>query len=169
MPLMVPRRCDGRHNMSFLSPDVMNPEPVPLDGPVVCSAARLPRLAGLPKPAMEKGRPGGRPFHCRAVVRLNYRKDVVFRRPGPPRRQGSSSRMPATAAIDNETLDHLLSMTDLALAALGRPALAMFHDWRRQRLPDAASRRPAGDTIRARPASHRCSQYSIRDQIRTRR
>jgi hypothetical protein len=93
---------------------------------------------------MEKGRPSGRPFHCRAVVRLNYRKDVVFRRPGPPRRQGSSSRMPATAAIDNETLDHLLSMTDLALAALGRPALAMFHDWRRQRLPDAASRRPAG-------------------------
>jgi hypothetical protein len=55
--------------------------------------------------------------------------------------------MPATAAIDNETLDHLLSMTDLALAALGRPALAMFHDWRRQRLPDVASRRPAGDTI----------------------
>src|SRR5262245_66443646 len=94
-----------------------------------------------------EGPPGGRPFHCRAVDRLNYRKDVVFRRPGPPRRQGSSSRMPATAAIDNETLDHLLSMTDLALAALGRPALAMFHDWRRQRLPDAASRRPAGDTI----------------------
>jgi hypothetical protein len=35
-------------------------------------------VAGLPKPEMEKGRPCGRPFHCRAVVRLNYRKDVVF-------------------------------------------------------------------------------------------
>jgi hypothetical protein len=34
--------------------------------------------------------------------------------------------MPATAAIDNETLDHLLSMTGLALAALGRPAIAML-------------------------------------------
>ena len=75
---------------------------------------------------MKKGRPGGRPFHCRAVVRLNYRKDANFRRPGAPRRRGSSSRMPATAAIDNETLDHLLSITDLALAALGRPAIAMF-------------------------------------------
>jgi hypothetical protein len=166
MPPMAPRCCDRHHSMSLLSPDAMNPKAVSLDG-----AARLRRrsLAALPKPAMEKGRPGGRPFHCRAVVRLNYRKDVVFRRPGPPRRQGSSSRMPATAAIDNETLDHLLSMTDLALAALGRPALAMFHDWRRQRLPDAASRGPARDTICARPASHRWSQYSIRDRIRTRR
>jgi hypothetical protein len=60
-------------------------------------------------------------------------------------------------------------MTDLALAALGRPALAMFHDWRRQRLPDAASRRPAGDRFCARPVSHRSLQYSIRDRIRTRR
>jgi hypothetical protein len=34
--------------------------------------------------------------------------------------------MPATAAIDNETLDHLLSITDLALAALGRPAIVLF-------------------------------------------
>ena len=34
--------------------------------------------------------------------------------------------MPATAAIDNETLDHLLSVTDLALAALGKPAIATF-------------------------------------------
>src|SRR5262245_4187749 len=75
--------------------------------------------------------------------------------------------MPATAAIDNETLDHLLSMTDLALAALGRPALAMFHDWRRQRLPDAASRHPSGARFCAQPASHRRSQYSIRDRIRT--
>src|SRR5262245_37101893 len=118
--------------------------------------APLPRTSNFVPPVCPQrafvsgngeGPPGGRPFHCRAVVRLNYRKDVVFRRPGPPRRQGSSSRVPATPAIDNETLDHLLSMTDLALAALGRPALAMFHDWRRQRLPDAASRRPAGDTI----------------------
>src|SRR5579871_3449936 len=30
-------------------------------------------------------------------------------RPEPRQRRGSSSRMPATAAIDNETLDHLLS------------------------------------------------------------
>ena len=164
MPLMAPRRCDRHHKMSLLASEVVNPKPASLDG-----AARLRRrsLAALPKPAMEKGRPGGRPFHCRAVVRLNYRKDVVFRRPGPPRRQGSSSRMPATAAIDNETLDHLLSMTDLALAALDRPALAMFHDWRRQRLPDAASRRPAGARFCARPASHRYSQYSIRGRIRT--
>src|SRR5262245_16660531 len=124
----------------------MNPKSVPLDGPLGCGGA-VAEAGGASNASNEKGRPGGRPFHCRAVVRLNYRKDVVFRRPGPPRRQGSSSRMPATAAIDNETLDHLLSMTDLASAALGRPALAMFHDWRRQRLPDAASRRPAGDTI----------------------
>src|SRR5262245_63275386 len=75
--------------------------------------------------------------------------------------------MPATAAIDNETLDHLLSMTDLALAALDRPALAMFQDWRRQRLPDAASRRPAGARFCARPASHRYSQYSIRGRSAT--
>src|SRR5262249_20847817 len=46
------------------------------------------------------------------VVRLNSRDDTVFRRCGPPERQGSSSRMPATAAIDNETLDHLLSVVD---------------------------------------------------------
>jgi hypothetical protein len=45
-----------------------------------------------------------------------------LRRRGPLERQGSSSRMPANAAIDNETLDHLLSFTGLALAALGRPA-----------------------------------------------
>src|SRR5438270_251486 len=56
----------------------------------------------------KKGRPPGQPFHCRAVVRLNSRDDTVFRRPGPPERGGSSSRMPATAAMDNETLDHLL-------------------------------------------------------------
>jgi hypothetical protein len=144
MPLMAARRCDGHHNMSLLSTDVMNPEPASLDGAGRLRRGAVAEVCGTFEASMEKGRPGGRPFHCRAVVRLNYRKDVVFRRPGPPRRQGSSSRMPATAAIDNETLDHLLSMTDLALAALGRPALAMFHDWRRQRLPDAASRRPAG-------------------------
>jgi hypothetical protein len=35
--------------------------------------------------------------------------------------------MPATAAKDdNETLDHLLSVTDLALAALGKPAIVTF-------------------------------------------
>jgi len=34
--------------------------------------------------------------------------------------------MPATAAMDNETLDHLLSLTNLALAALDRPVFPMF-------------------------------------------
>jgi hypothetical protein len=34
--------------------------------------------------------------------------------------------MPPTAAIDNETLDHLLSVTGPALAALDRPEIAMF-------------------------------------------
>ena len=34
--------------------------------------------------------------------------------------------MPATAAIDNETLDHLLSVTDLALATLDKPAISSF-------------------------------------------
>jgi len=61
---------------------------------------------------MEKGCPDGQPFHCRAVIRLNQRKHTVLRRCGPPERLGSSSRMPATAAIDNETLDHLLSVVD---------------------------------------------------------
>src|SRR5262245_3719336 len=87
----------------------MNPKSVPLDGPLGCGGA-VAEAGGASNASNEKGRPGGRPFHCRAVVRLNYRKDVVFRRPGPPRRQGSSSRMPATAAIDNETLDHLTKM-----------------------------------------------------------
>src|SRR5262245_31332398 len=128
MPLSAPRRCDRHHNISLFSPDVMNPRRVSLDGRSAVAGA-VAEACRTSEVSMEKGRPGGRPFHCRAVVRLNYRKDVVFRRPGPPRRQGSSSRMPATAAIDNETLDHLLSMTDLALAALGRPALAKFHDW----------------------------------------
>src|ERR1700687_2409115 len=36
----------------------------------------------------------------------------LIKRLGPPERQGSSSRMPATAAMDNETLDHLLSVVD---------------------------------------------------------
>jgi hypothetical protein len=49
--------------------------------------------------------------------------------------------MPATAAIDNETLDHLLSMTDLALAALGRSVIAMFSSIVRT---TAAGRCPAG-------------------------
>src|SRR5262245_48970803 len=106
----------------------MNSWPVPLDGPLGCAGRGCGGRRGF-EAGNGEGPRGGRPFHCRAVVRLNYRKDVVFRRPGPPRRQGSSSRMPATAAIDNETLDHLLSMTDLAFAALGRPALAKFHDW----------------------------------------
>jgi hypothetical protein len=52
----------------------------------------------------------GQPLHCRAVVRL--KPQHVARRRGPPERRGSSSRMPAIAAIDNETLDHLLSVVD---------------------------------------------------------
>src|ERR1700745_1211085 len=60
----------------------------------------------------KKGHPRGQPFHCRAVIRLNQREHTAFRRCGPPERQGSSSRMPAIAAIDNETLDHLLSVVD---------------------------------------------------------
>ena len=62
-----------------------------------------------------------RPFHCRTVARLREalpasRRDLS--RPSqisctePQQRQGPSSRMPATAAIDNETLDHLLSVVD---------------------------------------------------------
>ena len=35
--------------------------------------------------------------------------------------------MPAIAAMDNETLDHLLSVTDLALATLDKPVLSMFY------------------------------------------
>src|SRR5262245_9969083 len=73
----------------------MNPKSVPLDGPLGCDGA-VAEAGGASTPANEKGRPGGRPFHCRAVVRLNYRKDVVFRRPGPPRRQGSSSHLVPT-------------------------------------------------------------------------
>jgi hypothetical protein len=34
--------------------------------------------------------------------------------------------MPATAAMDNETLDHLLSVAGLALATLDKPVLSMF-------------------------------------------
>src|SRR5262249_842862 len=37
-------------------------------------------------------------------------RDVT--RPGPRQRQDSSSRLPANTAIDNETLDHLLSVGD---------------------------------------------------------
>jgi hypothetical protein len=39
----------------------MNRKRVPLDGPLGCGGARLPRLAGLPKPEMEKGRLAGGP------------------------------------------------------------------------------------------------------------
>jgi len=32
----------------------------------------------------KKGRPCGRPFHCRAVIRLNLREHTAFRRCGSP-------------------------------------------------------------------------------------
>src|ERR1700689_694091 len=44
-------------------------------------------------------------------------------RRGPRQRRGSSSRMPATAAIDNETLDHLLSVVDEGLQYSAFPAI----------------------------------------------
>ena len=115
--------------------------------------------------AVAKGRRAalcGQPFHCRAVVRLNYRKDAVYRRPGAPWRQGSSSRMPATAAIDNETLDHLLSITDLALAALRGPQLRCFQLFVKAA---TAGRYLAGarrGLMSCPPASYRWPQYSIR-------
>jgi len=95
---------------------------------------------------MKKGCPCGQPFHCRAVIRLNLREHTVFRRCGPPSREGSSSRMPAIAAIDNETLDHLLSVA----AYLGWLQIApvLLHFWlpsiRREAL--AILRGRAGDT-----------------------
>jgi hypothetical protein len=73
----------------------------------------------------KKGCPCRQPFHCRAVVRRRphdpecgsrkpRRETVTVTSRGvssePRLRRGSSSRMPATAAIDNETLDHLLSV-----------------------------------------------------------
>lgn len=43
-------------------------------------------------------------------LRIVSRRRIRSARLGPRQRRGSSSRMPATAAIDNETLDHLLSV-----------------------------------------------------------
>lgn len=68
-------------------------------------------LRGLLTTAVAKQRRAAlsrRPFHCQTVVRLTPCRRT--RRRGPRERRGSSSRMPATAAKDNETLDHLLSV-----------------------------------------------------------
>src|SRR5262245_42587136 len=55
----------------------MNPKSVPLDGPLGCGGA-VAEAGGASNASNEKGRPGGRPFHCRAVVRLNYRKSRKY-------------------------------------------------------------------------------------------
>src|SRR6516165_4211977 len=94
---------------------------------------------------MKKGCPCGQPFHCRAVIRLNLHEHTVFKRCGPPWREGSSSRMPAIAAIDNETLDHLLSVVDDARNLTGVRALSK--PGRRDPRQDA---RVAGDACSAR-------------------
>src|SRR5215471_1021762 len=52
----------------------------------------------------------GGPSIVRPSVRLTPCRRT--RRRGPRERRGSSSRMPATAAKDNETLDHLLSVVN---------------------------------------------------------
>src|SRR5690606_9746164 len=48
--------------------------------------------------------PSDRPGHGTVTRHVTRQK--------PHQRRGSSSRMPATAAIDNETLDHLLSFVE---------------------------------------------------------
>src|ERR1700693_901967 len=67
--------------------------------------------------ARKKGCPRGQPFHWPAAIRRRRAKarrrrdrDVDVTRRAPRRRWRSSSWMPATAAMDNETLDHLLSV-----------------------------------------------------------
>jgi hypothetical protein len=75
--------------------------------------------------------------------------------------------MPATAAIDNETLDHLLSITDLALAALGRPAIAMFSTVVKAATAGRYLAEAPREPVSGSSASRRHPQYSIPDQIRT--
>src|SRR5215471_9213419 len=59
----------------------------------------------------------GQPFHCRTTVRhQRVTKRVTRRR---PRGKRGSRPLPATAAIDNETLDHLLSAVDDATQFTG--------------------------------------------------
>src|SRR5258708_33528446 len=68
--------------------------------------------------AGKKGCPCEQPFHCQAAVRCRSAqsarrrrdRDVNVTRREPRERLRSSSWMPATAAMDNETLDHLLSV-----------------------------------------------------------
>jgi len=72
--------------------------------------------------------------------------DHVTRRE-PHLRRGSSSWMPATAAIDNETLDHLLSVVDDATNLGGAVRFAKAGLWS---VSDRTSS-PALRTIRLRP------------------
>ena len=75
--------------------------------------------------------------------------------------------MPATAAIDNETLDHLLSITDLALAALGRPVIAMFSTVVKAATAGRYLAEAPREPVSGSSASRRHPQYSIPDRIRT--
>ena len=81
---------------------------------------RRPRISlrSMRATRKKKGCPRGQPFHCQAAIRrLSARsagrrrdRDVNVTRRAPRGRWRSSSWMPATAAMDNETLDHLLSV-----------------------------------------------------------
>src|ERR1700757_1156365 len=68
--------------------------------------------------------------------------------------------MPATAAIDNETLDHLLSVTDLALATLDKPVLLMFTCLAQATVAGTLPGRARRRHIAPPPASHCRVPYS---------
>jgi len=82
----------------------------------------------VPQIFARAGKKKGRPL--RAALPLssrdpaNSRRIAVFRQSGPPLWEGSSSRVPPIAAIDNETLDHLLSVVDDSRNLAGIRALS---------------------------------------------
>jgi len=97
----------------------------------------------------------GRGPVAKAIVCPSRVSPMAVRPPrrGPRQRRGSSSRMPATAAIDNETLDHLLSVVNdgpqyRAISAIRKPMCTTrrpgggWPDSFAAPLPRGAGRRP---------------------------